>query len=111
MLAFPNKPNQFHFNLIFSLLKEMYWRVLGGGHMLQAEAVSVNHTLIMWAMGYDSRVWIYTGGWGGAHFKGIDSSKGESIGPVEDSRYYYVYENQRWNPLTGFTAHGLPTDR
>jgi tectonin beta-propeller repeat-containing protein 1 len=30
---------------------------------------------------------------------------------MEDARYYYVYENQRWNPLTGFTTHGLPTDR
>lgn len=23
----------------------------------------------------------------------------------------HVYENQRWNPLTGFTTRGLPTDR
>ena len=30
---------------------------------------------------------------------------------MEDARYFYVYENQRWNPLTGFTSHGLPTDR
>lgn len=28
-----------------------------------------------------------------------------------DTRNYYVYENQRWNPVTGYTAHGLPTDR
>ena len=88
--------------------KEMYWRILGGGHMLQVESVSVNHQQIMWGLGYDSRLWIYTGGWGGAHFKASDSN---NCGPVEDSRYYYVYENQRWNPLTGFTAHGLPTDR
>ena len=33
------------------------------------------------------------------------------IHPMEDARYFYVYENQRWNPLTGFTSHGLPTDR
>ena len=41
--------------------------------------------------------------------------KGDStkfgIHPMEDARYFYVYENQRWNPLTGFTSHGLPTDR
>ena len=30
---------------------------------------------------------------------------------MEDYKYFYVYENQRWNPLTGFTMHGLPTDR
>ncbi|TRZ03692.1 hypothetical protein DNTS_034159, partial [Danionella cerebrum] len=23
----------------------------------------------------------------------------------------YVYENQRWNPMTGYTDKGLPTDR
>lgn len=28
-----------------------------------------------------------------------------------DTHNYYVYENQRWNPVTGYTAHGLPTDR
>ena len=92
--------------------KDMYWRLLGGGHMLQIETCSVNKSQIMWGIGYDSRVWVYTGGWGGAHFKGMDSSKGPSIGSVEDSRYFYIYENQRWNPLTGFTSHGLlPTDR
>lgn len=30
---------------------------------------------------------------------------------MRDIRYYYVYENQRWNPLTGYTSRGLPTDR
>lgn len=91
--------------------KEMYWRILGGGHMLKVESTTVNHGLIMWALSYDSRPWVYTNGWGGAHFKGIDSSKSDLLNQVEDSRYYYVYENQRWNPLTGFTSHGLPTDR
>lgn len=28
-----------------------------------------------------------------------------------DTHNYHVYENQRWNPVTGYTAHGLPTDR
>lgn len=28
-----------------------------------------------------------------------------------DTKDMYVYENQRWNPLTGFTTRGLPTDR
>lgn len=30
---------------------------------------------------------------------------------MTDTHSYYVYENQRWNPLTGYTSHGLPTDR
>lgn len=28
-----------------------------------------------------------------------------------DTQTYCVYENQRWNPLTGYTSTGLPTDR
>jgi hypothetical protein len=60
----------------------------------------------VWALGYDGTAWSYTGGWGGAHFK--NSAR---IYPVQDKKYFYIYENQRWNPLTGFTAHGLPTDR
>lgn len=30
---------------------------------------------------------------------------------MTDTQNYYVYENQRWNPLTGYTGAGLPTDR
>jgi tectonin beta-propeller repeat-containing protein 1 len=62
------------------------------------------------AVGYDFTPYVYTGGWGGSHFKGVETSK-HGIHAMEDTKYYYVYENQRWNPLTGFNAHGLPTDR
>ena len=86
---------------------DMYWRALGGGHLLQVESCSAGVT---WALGYDSTPWVYTSGWGGSHFKGIDTCK-HGINAMEDTKYYYVYENQRWNPLTGFNAHGLPTDR
>ena len=86
----------------------MYWRILGGGHFLQVESCATAN--VTWALGYDSIPWVYTGGWGGAHFKGVASSK-FGIGPIEDTKYFYVYENQRWNPLTGYTVHGLPTDR
>ncbi len=61
---------------------------------------------VVWALGYDGTAWAYTGGWGGAHFKAS-----ALVHPVQDRKYFYIYENQRWNPLTGFTAHGLPTDR
>lgn len=30
---------------------------------------------------------------------------------MSDVRHMYVWENQRWNPVTGFTYRGLPTDR
>lgn len=39
---------------------------------------------------------------------GINST---GINTMVDTHNYYVYENQRWNPVTGYTAHGLPTDR
>eukprot|EP00095_Tigriopus_kingsejongensis_P005868 maker-scaffold38_size502422-snap-gene-2.18 protein:Tk05868 transcript:maker-scaffold38_size502422-snap-gene-2.18-mRNA-1 annotation:"tectonin beta-propeller repeat-containing protein" len=87
---------------------KMYWRTLGGGHFLQ---VTSSESGVTWALGYDSIPWVYTGGWGGAHFKGVASSK-FGINAIEDTKYFYTYENQRWNPVTGFTAHGLlPTDR
>uniref|UniRef100_A0A8C2QA54 Tectonin beta-propeller repeat containing 1b n=1 Tax=Cyprinus carpio TaxID=7962 RepID=A0A8C2QA54_CYPCA len=30
---------------------------------------------------------------------------------ISDVRSVYIYENQRWNPMTGYTDKGLPTDR
>lgn len=30
---------------------------------------------------------------------------------MTDTQTYCVYENQRWNPLSGYTSTGLPTDR
>ena len=63
-------------------------------------------------MAYDSTAWVYTGGWGGAHHKPAHSSPAPgSIGPMSDMKYFYIYENQRWNPLSGFSSSGLPTDR
>lgn len=35
----------------------------------------------------------------------------EGINPMTDTQTYCVYENQRWNPLSGYTSTGLPTDR
>ncbi len=85
---------------------QMYWRTLGGGHFLQVESTPAGVT---WGLGYDGRPWVYTGATGGAHFKGSSGKFG--INTMEDSKFFYVYENQRWNPLTGFTSTGLPTDR
>jgi len=86
---------------------EMYWRTLGGGHLLQVESCPLG---VVWGLGYDSSPWVYTGGWGGATFKGPGTSQG-NIHPMHDQKYFYIYENQRWNPLTGFSSSGLPTDR
>jgi len=84
---------------------EMYWRTLGGGHLLQVETCPYG---IVWGLGYDSTPWVYTGGWGGPTLKG--NSEG-NLNPMYDTKYFYIYENQRWNPLTGFSSSGLPTDR
>ncbi|KZC04781.1 Tectonin beta-propeller repeat-containing protein, partial [Dufourea novaeangliae] len=83
----------------------MFWRQMGG-HLKKVETCSVGVT---WGIGYDSIAWVYTGGWGGLFLKGLDSNTG--INPMVDTHNYYVYENQRWNPVTGYTSHGLPTDR
>ena len=40
------------FYLIFCFaLSEMYWRILGGGHMLSVESCTLNQTQLMWALG------------------------------------------------------------
>ena len=81
---------------------------------------------VVWGVSYDSSAWVYTGGWGGAHHKPAHSSRVEDMADLKYFlqststkvllhlillRYFYIYENQRWNPLSGFSSSGLPTDR
>ena len=40
---------------------QMYWRSLGGGHLLMVESCPQG---VVMGLGYDSRCWVYTGGWG-----------------------------------------------
>ena len=88
---------------------EMYWRSLGGGHLLQVEAGGGG---VVWGVSYDGTAWVYTGGWGGGHHKPEATSQHQdSIQKMGDQKYFYIYENQRWNPLSGFSSSGLPTDR
>ena len=35
----------------FFCFSEMYWRILGGGHMLSVETCTLNQTQLMWALG------------------------------------------------------------
>ncbi|XP_076312142.1 tectonin beta-propeller repeat-containing protein 1-like isoform X2 [Tachypleus tridentatus] len=83
------------------------WRLLGGGHLNIVETCTAG---VVWGLSYDNSVWIYTGGYGGGIFKGR-SGCSLNVHQMTDTRCFYVYENQRWNPLTGFSARGLPTDR
>lgn len=87
-------------------IRDMFWRQIGG-HLKKVKTTKCG---ITWGIGYDNTAWIYTGGWGGTFLKGLDSSS-SGVHPMSDIHTYYIYENQRWNPLSGYTDHGLPTDR
>ncbi|KAM8729721.1 tectonin beta-propeller repeat-containing protein 1 [Acanthopagrus schlegelii] len=85
---------------------QMFWRQVGG-HLRMVECNTVG---IVWGIGYDHTAWVYTGGYGGGFFQGLASST-DNIYTQTDVKSVYIYENQRWNPLEGFTNRGLPTDR
>lgn len=76
-----------------------------GGHLAQVATCDAGVT---WGLGEDSTPWVHTGGWGGG---GLLVGSQQGIGPVSDSQVFEVYENQRWNPISGYSARGLPTDR
>ncbi|XP_045491456.1 tectonin beta-propeller repeat-containing protein [Colias croceus] len=84
---------------------EMFWQLMGG-FLRKVECCS---NTVVWGISHDHRAWVYTGGWGGGTLKGLGSNEG--IHSMTDTQTYCVYENQRWNPLTGYTSTGLPTDR
>ncbi|OCT64194.1 hypothetical protein XELAEV_18045294mg [Xenopus laevis] len=85
---------------------QMFWRQIGG-HLRMVESSSSG---VVWGVGYDHVAWVYTGGYGGGFFPGIASST-DNILPQTDTKCVYIYENQRWNPITGYSSTGLPTDR
>ncbi|KAG7226428.1 hypothetical protein INR49_013840 [Caranx melampygus] len=85
---------------------QMFWRQVGG-HLRVVECNSVG---IVWGIGFDHTAWVYTGGYGGGFFQGLASST-DNIYTQTDVKSVYIYENQRWNPVTGYTNRGLPTDR
>lgn len=78
---------------------DLYWRQVGG-HLRRVESCGADVT---WGIAYDHTLWVYTGGWGGGFFGNIDS---HNIHAMTDTQDYRVYENQRWNPVTGYTSSG-----
>ncbi|XP_067143428.1 tectonin beta-propeller repeat-containing protein 1 isoform X2 [Centruroides vittatus] len=94
-------------DLNHSSLYNVIWKLLGGGHLNIVETCKAG---VVWGIGYNNTVWVYTGGYGGGIFKGI-SGCNLGIYSMTDVRHVYVYENQRWNPLSGFSQRRLPTDR
>ncbi|XP_044289286.1 tectonin beta-propeller repeat-containing protein 1 isoform X2 [Varanus komodoensis] len=85
---------------------QMFWRQVGGHLRL----IECNSRGIVWGVGYDHAAWVYTGGYGGSFFSGLASSS-DNIFAQSDVKCVYIYENQRWNPVTGYSSRGLPTDR
>lgn len=85
-------------NASFFFLSCRFWRQVGG-HLRIVECNSVG---IVWGIGYDHTAWIYTGGYGGGFFQGLASST-DNIYTQTDVKSVYIYENQRWNPVTGYT--------
>lgn len=85
---------------------QIFWRQVGG-HLRLVECNSVG---IVWGIGYDHTAWAHTGGYGGGFFQGLASST-DNIYTQTDVKSVYIYENQRWNPVSGYTNRGLPTDR
>ncbi|XP_016010636.2 tectonin beta-propeller repeat-containing protein 1 isoform X1 [Rousettus aegyptiacus] len=85
---------------------QMFWRQMGG-HLRVVEAGGQG---VVWGIGYDGTAWVYTGGYGGGCFQGLASST-SNVYAQSDVKSICIYENQRWNPVTGYTSRGLPTDR
>lgn len=78
---------------------ELYWRQMGG-HLRRIETCAVGVT---WGIAYDHTAWVYTGGWGGGFYGALDS---HLVHTMTDSQDYRVYENQRWNPVSGYSSSG-----
>ncbi|XP_061666577.1 tectonin beta-propeller repeat-containing protein 1 [Syngnathoides biaculeatus] len=85
---------------------QMFWHQIGG-HLRIVESNSVG---IVWGIGYDHNAWVYAGGYGGGLYQGLPTCNEHSYTQT-DVKSVYIYENQRWNPVTGYTNRGLPTDR
>uniref|UniRef100_UPI003AAC6F0C tectonin beta-propeller repeat-containing protein 1 n=1 Tax=Centroberyx gerrardi TaxID=166262 RepID=UPI003AAC6F0C len=81
----------------------MFWRQVPG-HLRCVESNSLG---LVWGIGWDGTAWVYSGRYGQQPTPG-DAGQ---MHPQTDVRSVHVYENQRWNPMTGYTDKGLPTDR
>ncbi|KAM8844684.1 tectonin beta-propeller repeat-containing protein 1 isoform 1-T2 [Spinachia spinachia] len=76
----------------------MFWRQVPG-HL---RCVESNGLGLVWGIGWDGTAWVFS--------RRIPEDAVERHQQT-DVRSVHVYENQRWNPMTGYTDKGLPTDR
>ncbi|XP_028455900.1 tectonin beta-propeller repeat-containing protein 1 isoform X1 [Perca flavescens] len=81
----------------------MFWRQVPG-HLRCVESNSLG---LVWGVGWDGTAWVYSGRYE------QQPTPGDAVQMHQqtDVRSVHVYENQRWNPMTGYTDKGLPTDR
>ncbi|KAI2666607.1 Tectonin beta-propeller repeat-containing protein 1 [Labeo rohita] len=80
-----------------------FWRQVPA-HLLCVESNSLG---VVWGIAHDHTAWVYMGG-----SRGPSAQGNENINQaISDVRSVCIYENQRWNPMTGYTDKGLPTDR
>ncbi|XP_051994993.1 LOW QUALITY PROTEIN: tectonin beta-propeller repeat-containing protein 1-like [Xyrauchen texanus] len=87
---------------------QMFWRQVPG-HLLCVESNSLG---VVWGIGHDHTAWVYTGGLQRRLRSGSLISGNENVNQaISDIRNVYIFENQRWNPMAGYTDKGLPTDR
>ena len=77
---------------------QLFWRQVGG-HMSKVESGAAG---VVWGLSFDSVPYCYSGGYGGGIFTTLAGSS-DRIHQQEDYEWHYVYENQRWNPLDGFS--------
>jgi tectonin beta-propeller repeat-containing protein 1 len=77
---------------------QRFWRQIGG-HLSVVEAGTGG---VVWGVGFDGNPYVYTGGFGGGVFSGFSTSS-HDIHTQEDYDVHYIYENQRWNPIEGFS--------
>uniref|UniRef100_A0A6Q2XQ74 Tectonin beta-propeller repeat-containing protein 1 n=1 Tax=Esox lucius TaxID=8010 RepID=A0A6Q2XQ74_ESOLU len=84
----------------------MFWLQVPG-HLRCVESNSLG---VVWGIGCDGTAWVYSGS---GHTAGEVLPQGDmgSVHTQTDVRAVYIYENQRWNPMTGYTDKLLPTDR
>ncbi len=79
-------------------LDKMFWFQIGG-HM---KKVTAGVDGIVWGIGFDGKAYTYTGGEGGGIMEGHEFST-EDVYHQEDTQLFDIYENQRWNPIQGFS--------
>uniref|UniRef100_A0A8C3ARJ0 Tectonin beta-propeller repeat-containing protein 1 n=1 Tax=Cyclopterus lumpus TaxID=8103 RepID=A0A8C3ARJ0_CYCLU len=80
----------------------MFWRQVPG-HLRCVESNSLG---LVWGIGWDGAAWVYT-----PRKKPFFPAVILTFPSRTDVRSVHVYENQRWNPMTGYADKGLPTDR